>query len=318
MIKNLILPAILFLFCFFGLHLNSFSQQEPLLYFCEDYKDGKEINVATQFTTGWLTVMVDLRPAEETFKVSKVNILIYRAEYDADNKLKPEFIDKIPFNVQPDWDYVFFKNTDKLKFSSAGYYIVACQTEDEETIAYGVVEIVGGESKTDYLELGNTEFDNHNYNKAIEYYTKALDEDPNNADIYSYRAGAFDQAGRYDKAISDYKKCLTLSPGNEYALANIGWAYFHKKSYNEALTRFQDYDKTVANDVDTKLGLSVTYFMLKDYDECKTYLKQLIELVPEVKKGMGGITTIMEKYEYTYTDSDMKNFKDMLDYFGYK
>lgn len=63
------------LFYLFILLPNSFPQ-DNLLYFCEDYVNGEEVNVSNKFTTGWITVMLDLRPIGKTIGASKVFITI--------------------------------------------------------------------------------------------------------------------------------------------------------------------------------------------------------------------------------------------------
>lgn len=112
------------------------------LYFCEDYRGGKEINVSSRFTTGWLTVMVDLRPANVEIGTKSVYIEIVKIK-DADGKTIPEkFIKTIDFSVEPDFDYIYFQNKKELKFDSPGTYRVSLFTGKDKLITSNTIEII--------------------------------------------------------------------------------------------------------------------------------------------------------------------------------
>lgn len=315
-LKNfLFITCSIFIFIL-GFVNKSFSQ-EAKLYFCEDYDNGNEINVNTKFTTGWLTVMVDLRDAGEVLGVDNVNIVIYSIEYDASNNPKLSLVNKIPFDVDPNWDYVYFKDPERLKFPNEGEFAVTCQTEEEEVIAYGVVEIEGN-PLPDYIELGSNEFEKKNYKKAIQYYDTALLEDSKNPKLYALRGEAYDYKGEYEKAIADYKKSISIAPYELSYQSDLCWAYFHKKDYKEALKLFLEYERADIKNLDVRLGIAISYFKLENYDEAKTYLKNIIAFVPDFQQGMKGVTRMESLYGYTYKDSDKAIIKKMLDHFGLK
>ena len=117
------------------------TSTEKKLYFCEDYKDGEEVNVGKTFSVGWITVMVDLRPAGKTMGVKSINIVLYKIK-DADgNNIVEKKVATVPFTVRTDMDYVYFKDTKKLKFTSPGTYRVACEKLDGTEIVDGEVNI---------------------------------------------------------------------------------------------------------------------------------------------------------------------------------
>jgi hypothetical protein len=112
------------------------------LYFCEQYKNGEEIGVSERFTPGWLTVMVDLRPAGTTLGTGKVDLRLTKIKDAAGNDISEKIIKTIPFDVQADWDYTYFTDKDNLKFSSPGTYKVTCMKKDGTPIVSGEVEVV--------------------------------------------------------------------------------------------------------------------------------------------------------------------------------
>ena len=58
------------------------TTSDAKLYFCEDYKNGEEINVSERFTPGWLTVMLDLRPTGKKLGVFKVELMLTKIKDD--------------------------------------------------------------------------------------------------------------------------------------------------------------------------------------------------------------------------------------------
>lgn len=115
---------------------------EGKLYFCEDYVGGKEINVSEVFTPGWLTVMVDLRPAGKKIGVGKVELRLTKIKDEYGERISERIINTIPFEVQPDWDYTYFQDRKNLKFTSPGYYKVTLQKVDGTPIVSGEVKVI--------------------------------------------------------------------------------------------------------------------------------------------------------------------------------
>ncbi len=118
------------------------SEGKAKLYFCEQYKNGEEVGVSKRFTPGWLTVMVDTRPAGTTLGVGKVELRLTKIKDASGSTISEKIIKTIPFDVQADWDYTYFTDKDNLKFSSPGTYRVTCQKKDGTPIVSGEVEIV--------------------------------------------------------------------------------------------------------------------------------------------------------------------------------
>lgn len=110
------------------------SSSSDKLYFCEKYKSGSDEceGKSTKYTTGNLTVMIDIRPSKRTVGVEKVNINI--------TDLKTgEVVDTYPYDTQKDMDYVYFENVD---FKKPGKYKVSALKPDGTVIVSNEVEIV--------------------------------------------------------------------------------------------------------------------------------------------------------------------------------
>jgi len=122
-----------------GFKIAAYAQNEPILYFCEEYNSKKgEIGVSDRFTTGYLTVMVK---SDYALNLDDVHI-----QFDKYNFRTGEFdfYKKYDYVIQPDMKYVFFaKNSDSdLKFEEPGFYRVFLLDDRDKTVASALIEII--------------------------------------------------------------------------------------------------------------------------------------------------------------------------------
>ncbi|RNA10791.1 tetratricopeptide repeat 12 [Brachionus plicatilis] len=89
-------------------------------------------------------------------------------------------------------------------------------------------------------EIGNKEFKKKNYEKAIEYYTEALQKVRDIPVIYTNRAQAFNAIGKYEEAISDCDWALRIDDKCIKALIHKGKAFGFMKKFDQALTEFEN------------------------------------------------------------------------------
>jgi tetratricopeptide (TPR) repeat protein len=97
----------------------------------------------------------------------------------------------------------------------------------------------------EHILKGNEYFYKEEYNKAIQCYDRALEIEPNNADIWNNKGHALDDLGNHEEAIQCYDKALELDSNHAIAWNNKGFALAKLGKYNEAI---QCYDKTLELD----------------------------------------------------------------------
>jgi len=113
------------------------SSSDVKVYFCEEYTGGKEIGVSDEFIIGrnggYFTCMIDLRGTGKKIGVGKLELRITKLG-DSEKIIATE-----KFDVQPDWDYIYF---DKFHtFYSPGDYKVTVLKPDGTPVGVGEVKI---------------------------------------------------------------------------------------------------------------------------------------------------------------------------------
>ena len=61
-------------------------------------------------------------------------------------------------------------------------------------------------------DLGNQQFKLKNFEKAVEFYTQAIEENPSDHTVYGNRSASYHNMHQFDKALADGEKCIELKP----------------------------------------------------------------------------------------------------------
>jgi cytochrome c-type biogenesis protein CcmH/NrfG len=80
------------------------------------------------------------------------------------------------------------------------------------------------------VELGNINFDQKNFNDAINLYKKALEIRPNAQNVRTDMGTAMFYQNRFDEAIALFQETLKTDPNDAQALFNLGVAMLHGKN----------------------------------------------------------------------------------------
>jgi tetratricopeptide (TPR) repeat protein len=155
---------------------------------------------------------------------------------------------------------------------------------------------------TDYYTSGLHFYDQKDYSQAIQYFTEAINLDPNFAAALEGRGDAYYALGQYQQALSDFQKAQSLSPSDQLnqmmqsaqskagtapasgspatsspatsaGLAgnsfDQGAAFYQKKQYQAALPYFQQAVRENPTDAKVYYYLGLTQAATGDYkDAC--------------------------------------------------
>ena len=127
---------------------------------------------------------------------------------------------------------------------------------------------------SDYLILGNAEYEKENYPKAIEYYEKALKINPNHAYTLNNKGIALGKLKKHDEAIKCFDKAIEIKPDFAGAWTNKGIALDKLGQREEALKAFDKAIEIKPDDADAWYNKACCYSLMKDK-------KMLLKTYPE-------------------------------------
>lgn len=93
----------------------------------------------------------------------------------------------------------------------------------------------------DYYKKGFQDYNNRDFEKAINNFTSALKCNPSLSSVYYQRGLSFRHMGNYEKALQDFKDSAKLENSAEmkgFAHLNCGVVYEKLEKYNEALNHY--------------------------------------------------------------------------------
>lgn len=130
---------------------------------------------------------------------------------------------------------------------------------------------------TEYYSKGLDESKKGNFEKAVQYFEKAVKEDSEFAFAWDNLGVNYRRLNNFDKAIESYKKSLEIDPNGLMPLQNIAIVYQYKKEYQNAINAYEKLAKIDENNPEVYYGIGNVYAInLKDYEKglenmCKAY-----------------------------------------------
>lgn len=119
--------------------------------------------------------------------------------------------------------------------------------------------------------------------RSLEYYRKAVSQDPSVASAYQGMAIIYDMEKNKKEAIKMYEKALSLSKWNQTYLNNLGYQYLQRRDYKSAIEKYElllnlDYRYLL-----TYYTLSNAYRLSGNFTYASWYQEQLINLLTDDK-----------------------------------
>ena len=172
-----------------------------------------------------------------------------------------------------------------------------------------VLELFPSGSRNTLFNLGNISWREKNYNKALEYFNKVVNNfrgEEDDSRIYIVRAFLYEDLKNYDKAIVDYNKAIELDPKDSHPYYFLGQIYQNQKlDYDKAIT---DYEKAISLNSLEEADLTNTYYQLaRSLGELKQFEKQLFNYLKILELDPISINTMNEigvLYTRIYNDNE--------------
>ncbi len=117
--------------------------------------------------------------------------------------------------------------------------------------------------------------------KSAEYYDKAINVDPDNAEFYFIRGRSYFDHGQFDQAMKDYEKAIALNPKKANFHIMRGVVHEKQGQYDQAIS---DYAKVIALEPNKERGYNLRSEAYKEngqFDRALTDLDTVVSLTPE-------------------------------------
>ena len=139
---------------------------------------------------------------------------------------------------------------------------------------------LSGSTNSEAIRLynaGNKLIEKEDYEKALPYFKKATEVDPQFAFAWDNLGVCNRRTGNWDEAIAAYRKSLAIDPRGLTPLHNLPVAYELKKDYDNALAEYKNIAKIYPDDPEALYGAGrVLIFYKEDLEGgldymCKAY-----------------------------------------------
>ena len=125
-----------------------------------------------------------------------------------------------------------------------------------------------------------------NYEEAIKYYTKIINDLEEGSDIRSdilyRRGGSYERIKNYKEADKDLLNALSVSPNDAYVLNYLAYSWLERNyKIEEAIEMLEIAYKAKSNDPYIIDSLGWAYYLTDDYLEAEKFLKRAVELMPD-------------------------------------
>ena len=95
----------------------------------------------------------------------------------------------------------------------------------------------------DFGESAIEKEEKEEYEKALEYSSRAIQKDPNRIQAYNLRGRAYTSLERYDRALEDFAEAKNIAPDDAETYFNRGYLYQQQGRYSDAIN---DYDTAIS------------------------------------------------------------------------
>jgi tetratricopeptide (TPR) repeat protein len=137
-----------------------------------------------------------------------------------------------------------------------------------------------------YVAQGDLADNRREWDKAIAYYSQAIQLNPSYADAYIGLAGEYYQKGQYELEVENYKKAVQLDPRNPDACYYLGTAYEDIGELDEAIKQYLTTLKLDPNYKDAFRDLAFVYLARGNKGEAMKLIPQLAKLNPRMSQEL--------------------------------
>ncbi len=241
----------------------------------------------------FLFLISNLYSSEDNFEKSNFYLNI-------SNYLNPKFLFNLSLIAENHYLNSDYKKTKKIlkNFNKEDkfYYwyrlkkeaqIIAKTRNTKESINFlkSNFEKIDLPNKKFLFDIANFYKNAEEYNEAIKYYSKIIDDLDDDSEIKSdllYRRGAsYERIGNYEKSDKDFFDSLKISPDDAYVLNYLAYSWLERDyKINEAIKMLETAYASKNNDPYIIDSIGWAYYLINDFLKAEKFLKRAVELMP--------------------------------------
>ncbi len=178
-------------------------------------------------------------------------------------------------NGQVLWENVLdkFPNS-SFGLTALGHYYIQQEDYKKAIVSLDKAKKFGADSYDFLNKRGNALRQVKRLDEALVDLNLAIEQEPELARAYKYRANVFMDQNKLELAMSDYQKSLEIEPQNYDVLGNLGAYYFKTKQYDKAIEQYDQFIKYSPEKSAGYMNKAAVYLISKQYDLCLQSLGQ--------------------------------------------
>ncbi|MBQ6006071.1 MAG: tetratricopeptide repeat protein [Selenomonadaceae bacterium] len=191
-------------------------------------------------------------------------------------------------------DYANAWNMRGVMYHEAGDFNLATENfqrafelnSNDEYILKNLAELyvqTDNRNSVDWQKFGTAYFYLNNCDKAVEFYTKAVEIKPDDVTAWHDLGMIAFSSEDYDRAIAHFEKALVLDPTRKKAASCyiLGIIYFQRDEIEKARTYLTKATDLAPKEAFVWRGLGDVYYKLEDWDKAVEYFSKAFELDPK-------------------------------------
>jgi tetratricopeptide (TPR) repeat protein len=180
-----------------------------------------------------------------------------------------------------------------IKPLSTKQEIVALKNEEVELAEQLMSDFPGRDDSL--VIMGNLCYRHGDVIKALEYWNKALQINPKQANVYKSMALLYMKKGQFNDAVSQFRKALEIQPQLPDVYVNIGHSLMMSGRPNEAI-------EALKKEIQISPNADFAYFLLgqahlqqKKFQKAKEYYETAIKINPRYSNAYYGLASVCAK-----------------------
>ncbi len=131
-------------------------------------------------------------------------------------------------------------------------------------------------------------------NRAKELYARALERDPQNADLYNNIGMLYKSTGESDRAEDAYRHAVSLNPKLAAAWSNLGVLLSERGRRKEAIGALQQAITVDPTNVGVKVNLALQYHASGLYADARRLLEEAVKASPTMAEAQYALARTLE------------------------